>query len=74
MSEREVRRRYRAAMNQSLERPIAKHERKVARLSGESRSLLLLAAVSLFAGAASGLVGAAFRVLLEKSDWLRNSL
>ncbi len=61
-------------MKQSLERPIVTSKRKLAKLSEENSALLMLAAVSLFAGAASGLVGATFRVLLERADSLRNSL
>ncbi|HEX5472140.1 MAG TPA: hypothetical protein VFW73_09645, partial [Lacipirellulaceae bacterium] len=74
MSEQKVRRHDRAAMKQSLERPIARHERKLPRQWAEEESLLTLAAVSLLAGTVPGLVGAAFRVLLEKAESLRDSL
>jgi CIC family chloride channel protein len=50
---------------------VNQESKAAAHLTGEPGNLLVLALVSLLAGAASGLVGAVFRLTLVEADRLR---
>jgi CIC family chloride channel protein len=51
--------------------PVSQDQKPAANLTDEPGNLLVMALVSLLAGAASGLVGAAFRLSLEQADRFR---